>query len=415
MKDGRKLKRKHRQAHRQRRVVWQAFCVALVLMLLGLAAYILRWYLDLGRIRTESERYASLYVRSGTPHPTETDALPSDRSTRSATDTDTTPRPSGPSPVPAAGTGTGAHASRSASPVPSSPASADETSRTPAPTALPITSVPASPVASEAPRAEASASATVSRAPSPVSGKPALEDMPVVQDAPIPTPDDNTLVIALPTAPPVQDSFTALLDANPETVAFLEIENMLSLPVVQRENDNEYYLDHNYENLPAQEGTLFLDGMNRLVPEDDCLIVYGHNMKNHTMFGRLSAYADIDHLRRHPVVRFDTLYEDRSYAVFAAFSASMLPGNARYFDVRQFIFDETEFDKFVLKLQSRSVYRVPLDVRYGDRLLLLVTCDYSNREGRFILALRQLREDERDADIWAAAMQATTVERTRQK
>ena len=69
-------------------------------------------------------------------------------------------------------------------------------------------------------------------------------------------------------------------------------------------------------------------------------------------------------------------------------------GNSRYFDVRQFVFDETEFDKFVLKLQSRSALRIPVDVRYGDRLLLLVTCDYTKDDGRFILALRQLRADE---------------------
>ena len=62
--------------------------------------------------------------------------------------------------------------------------------------------------------------------------------------------------------------------------------------------------------------------------------------------------------------------------------------------------------KFVLKLQGRSVFGSPIDVRYGDRLLLLVTCDYTNREGRFILALRQLREDENEGNMFAEALQA---------
>ena len=230
--------------------------------------------------------------------------------------------------------------------------------------------------------------------------------MPVVEDELIPTPDANTQVIALPTPPPVQSSFSQLLETNPETVGFLEIEEMLSLPVVQRENDNDFYLTHGFEGGEAQEGALFMDGLNRLSPEDDCLIVYGHNMKNHTMFGRLSAYGEVSYLRRHSVIHFDTLYENRSYVAFAAFSASMESGNRRYFDVRQFIFDDVEFDKFVLKLQSRSLYNVPVDVRYGDRLLLLVTCDYANREGRFILALRQLRPDENETNVWALAMQA---------
>ena len=164
--------------------------------------------------------------------------------------------------------------------------------------------------------------------------------MPVPVDEPIPTPDGDTLVIALPTAPPIQLSFSRLLAENPDTVGFLEIGEMLSLPVVQRPNDNEYYLDHSFEGAKALEGTLFLDGMNRLAPEDDCLIVYGHNMKNRTMFGRLSAYGDVSHLRQHPVVHFDTIYENRSYVAFAAFSASMKPGDVHYFDVRNFVFDE---------------------------------------------------------------------------
>ena len=253
------------------------------------------------------------------------------------------------------------------------------------------------------PTAEPTAVPTPIPSPTPVFGA----DMPVVEDVLIPTPGADTQVYALPTAPPVQPGFGQLLALNPETVGFLEIDDMLALPVVQRENDNEYYLTHGFEGGESREGTLFLDGLNRLVPEDDCLIVYGHNMKNETMFGRLDAYEDVNYLRQHSVVHFDTLYENRSYVAFAAFTASMEPGNRRYFDVRKFIFDDVEFDKFVLKLQSRSLCKVPVDVRYGDRLLLLVTCDYTNTEGRFILALRQIRPDETEADMWSRAMQAT--------
>ena len=338
------MKQGHRDGQKRRRkprnIVATAFCVALAAMLLGLGLYVAQWYLNLGRIRAEGERYARMYGgREATPAPT---SIPPTA----------TPRPTG--------------------------------------------TVPPTPLPTEA--------STPSPTPVPAVGPDA--DMPVAVDEPIPTPDGDTLVIALPTPPPVQDSFAALLAANPDTVGFLEIEGMLSLPVVQRPNDNEHYLDHSFEGAEAPEGTLFLDGMNRLVPEDDCLIVYGHNMKNHTMFGRLSAYGDINHLRQHPVVHFDTIYDNRSYVAFAAFTASMTPGDAHYFDVRNFIFDPDAFDKFVLKLRGRSVFRSPIDVRYGDRLLLLVTCDYTNREGRFILALRQLRGDESEGNMFAEALKS---------
>lgn len=383
------MKKGHRSGRRggkPRSVVLTAFCVALVAIALGMGVYVAQWYLNLGRIRAEGERYAQLYsggdiAPAPTPEAVVDDGAPTPTARPTAQPTPT------PTPVP------------TPTPTPTP---------TTAPTVPPAVGPDADmPVVVDEPIVRETAAppeAAPSPAAPPVAGPDA--DMPVAVDEPIPTPDGDTLVIALPTVPPVQESFGALLALNPETVGFLEIEGMLSLPVVQRQNDNEYYLDHSFEGAKAQEGALFLDGMNRLVPEDDCLIVYGHNMKNKTMFGRLSAYGDVNHLRQYPVVRFDTIYENRSYVAFAAFSASMKPGDGHYFDVRHFIFDEAEFDKFVLKLQSRSVFTSPIDVRYGDKLLLLVTCDYTNREGRFILALRQLRPDENEGSVWAQALQS---------
>ncbi len=218
---------------------------------------------------------------------------------------------------------------------------------------------------------------------------PTEAPLPAIIDEPIATPDSETIVMALPTPPPVQDSFAELLKTNPETIGFLKIEDMLSLPVVQRKNDNDFYLNHNFEQAEAVEGTLFLDGLNLLVPEDDCLIIYGHNMHNGTMFGTLQRYGEADFLRNHPIVQFDTIYENRAYVPIAAFPASMDPDDADYFDVRRFAFDGLSFEQFVEELKARSVVNTSESAAYGDRLLLLVTCDYANNDGRFILALKQ--------------------------
>lgn len=230
--------------------------------------------------------------------------------------------------------------------------------------------------------------------------------LPSIVDQPIATPDSDTLVLALPTAPPVQSSFDDLLKLNPDTIGFLRINDLISLPVVQRENNNDYYLSHNFEQETADEGTLFLDGMNRLIPEDDCLIIYGHNMHNGTMFGEIDHYNEVDFLKAHPLVHFDTLYENRTYVPIAAFPASMNPENGSYFDVRQIAFDQTSFDLFLMRLKSRSVVQIPADAYYGDRLLLLVTCDYTKDDGRFILALRQLRANETEEEAASMIQQA---------
>ena len=268
----------------------------------------------------------------------------------------------------------------------------EEATRAPQITTTPSPTPTAAPILTLIPEPTVEALVTVEPSPSPL-------NYPEVVDVPLSTANADTLILSLPTPPPVQDSFAELLSHNPDTVAYLEIPDLLSLPVVQRENDNEYYLNHGFDGQEAQEGALFMDGVNRLSPEDDNLIVYGHNMKNGTMFGNLSRFEERDFVRSHPIVRFDTLYENRLYAPFAAFTASMDPDDAHYFEVRRFIFDPEAFELFTLKLQTRSMFRLPVEVVPGDRLLLLVTCDYTNREGRFILALRELRSDETEKVI----------------
>ena len=399
MKQKHRGKAARRRAARRRRRWINAAATALALAIIALSIYVAYWYITRDRILSDGERYQQMYpARSIAPSTVEPASVPTDEPTNRTT---TAPEP------------TAAHIDiPTAAPTPT-----DEPTNRPTtapahidvPTVAPTPAVTALAEIAETPTAVPADAAPPIEMPSfavPGAG-PVNAQMPVIVDAPIPTPDGDTLVYALPTPPPVQESFSELLAHNPDTVGYLDLDGVLSLPVVQRENDNEYYLNHTFDGAEALEGTLFLDGLNRLSPEDDCLIVYGHNMKNKTMFGKLSQYADVTYMRQHPVIHFDTLYENRSYVVFAAFSASMEPGSRSYFDVRKFIFDETEFEKFTLKLRGRSLYSVPVDVNYGDRLLLLVTCDYSNREGRFILALRQLRPDETEANLWMQATQAT--------
>ena len=389
---------------RQKRAALTAFCVALALIMLGLSAYVGWWYVNRGRVRNDARRYADLYEGRDNVLTVTVTAIPTAEPTPVVTE-EPTPVPTA-EPTPVITAEPTPVITKEPTPVPTAESTPVITAEpTPVITAEPTPVITAEPT--PVPTAEPTPLPTAEPTPSPAPTVAFGADMPVVEDVLIPTPDANTQVYALPTAPPAQPGFAKLLALNPETVAFLQIDGMLALPVAQKENDNEFYLSHSFEGAEAREGALFMDGLNRLVPEDDCLLVYGHNMKDNTMFGRLDSYEDVDYLRQHSVIHFDTLYENRAYVVFAAFTASMEPGNRRYFDVRQFIFDEAEFDKFVLKLQSRSRFRIPVDVRYGDKLLLLVTCDYTNTEGRFILALRQVRSDETEASAWAAAMGAT--------
>ncbi len=270
---------------------------------------------------------------------------------------------------------------------------------TPVPTATFLTTEAPTPAAT--PLATEAPTTTPLAAETPVPTATPLEYEIAVDATLVPraTPDADTLVYALETPPPIQQYFNALLEMNSETVGFLNIDELLALPVVQRKNDNDYYLNHSFEREESSAGTLFLDGSNLLVPKDQNLIIYGHNMKNGTMFHALIGYDELSFLRKYPLVHFDTIYESNVYAPFAVFSAGVEPDSQGYLNFRRFIFDEDEFDDFILDLRGLSKFSVPLDVRYGDELLLLVTCEYTRENGRFVIALRAQREGETEDEL----------------
>lgn len=343
--------------------------------------YTVFWMQNRARIEREGERYSMMYAPAREESGGEGEGMPAS---------------SGETPAPDAAMQTDEAAALSAAP--DAGASTAAPSETTAPDVGDSTAAPSETAAPDV----GASTATLSDAAA--SGGGVSE--PVVSDVLLPTPDSGTLVLALETPPPVQESFSELLGYNADTLGFLQIGDIVSLPVVQRVNDNEYYLTHTFSGAESAEGALFLDGMNLLVPEDDCLIVYGHNMQNGTMFGDLKLYRELYFLRGCPPVAFDTIYENRLYAPFAVFIASMEAGDASYFDVRQFVFDESDFNAFVSSLRARSEYDVPIDVRYGDSLLLLVTCDNAEADGRLIVAFRALREDETSESVAELLAQA---------
>ena len=276
----------------------QLFCLACALIILGCVAYVAGYFAEQGRVRREGEVYRAMY----SPAPLETQA-----------------------PVATA---------------------------TATPTAIPTATSTVVPTAASSPTPVATPTATGSPTPAPT---PTPEAQ--VVDEPLPTPNENTIVLSLPTEPPPQESFAELLRYNPDTVGYLSIGEIVDLPVVQRENDNEYYLTHAYSGEEAREGALFLDGANRL--SDENLIIYGHNMRNGTMFGELSSFGEREFLLKNAVVRFDTLYENALYVPFAMFEASMDENDGHYFDVRQIVFDETSFELFVLKCAAARYSTCP--------------------------------------------------------
>lgn len=122
---------------------------------------------------------------------------------------------------------------------------------------------------------------------------------------------------------PPQVDFDALKNTNPDAIAWLWIaDSNISYPVLRGE-DNQRYLSTAYNGTHSVAGSIFMDYRNEVDFSDRNTIIYGHNMKDHSMFGDLKKYRDQAYAEKHQTVYLLTATETRRYRVFAVYDVTV--------------------------------------------------------------------------------------------
>lgn len=183
--------------------------------------------------------------------------------------------------------------------------------------------------------------------------------------------------------PVVRSKFHGLLALNTDTAGWIEIKDTnISYPVVQGK-DNDYYLTHDFKGGRSRTGSIFMDFRNQIgEAQDKNIVLYGHRMKDGTMFAGLRAYLERDFFDEHRVFRFETLYEEYEVEVFAVYRTT-----TSFNYIRTSFANDREFLNFVDEINERSIYKMDADVGANDVILTLSTCDYllDPEEGRLVL------------------------------
>ena len=208
--------------------------------------------------------------------------------------------------------------------------------------------------------------------------------------------------------PEVVEAFQELYQRNNDLAGWLKVAEQVDLPIAQHEG-NDYYMIHNFDGQEDEAGALFLDERNRLSPRDQHLLIYGHNMKDGAMFGRLAQFRELDYLKANPTFTFQSVYdaEPTTYVVVAVLDASMDVGNQDYLKIRVPNFDDEQaLLDFIQSLKDFSYFDIPVEVSEQDHLISLVTCSYLQDNGRLLVVGRALREGE-TAEQAAAQVQAS--------
>mgnify|MGYP003184388804 CR=1 FL=1 len=165
----------------------------------------------------------------------------------------------------------------------------------------------------------------------------------------------ETETSAEPTEQPTAGhNIQALIAENADCIGWLSIDGTnISYPVMHTPSDSQKYLRRNFYGKYSQSGVPFLDGRCNL--QSTNLIIYGHNMKNGTMFADLKKYVDRDFLNAHRTVKFETM------------------DGIRYFTVTK-----------VLKTNTSDAWYDRIAAEDG-RHLILSTCYGSGKDGRLLI------------------------------
>lgn len=192
--------------------------------------------------------------------------------------------------------------------------------------------------------------------------------------------------------PDILEEYVGPYNLNQKLVGWIKIEGTkVDYPVLQTVN-NEYYLNHNFDQEEDRNGSIFLDSDCKIWPRSQNLILYGHNMKSGKMFGTLKSYKDESFYNKHKEIQFDSLYEKGTYEIMYVFSEVVHEETEVAFKYYQFISanSEVEFDSYMNDMAKMSLYDTGVTASYGDALITLSTCDYSQGAERFVIVAKEV-------------------------
>jgi sortase B len=183
-----------------------------------------------------------------------------------------------------------------------------------------------------------------------------------------------------------------LLSINGDYVSWIKINGTkVDYPVVQGK-DNDFYLTHNFFKQTDFVGTIFMDYRNSRGKFDKQIILYGHNMKDGSMFGYLKKYLEDEFYQSHRYISFDfqgSTYKGVIFSIYRTHNTSLLETNFQ---------TEQDFINYVNSIKGKSVIFIPTEVWKNDTILTLSTCSKDSTERIIVHAKLMDRREQINED-----------------
>lgn len=170
--------------------------------------------------------------------------------------------------------------------------------------------------------------------------------------------------------------FNKLKEQNNETIAWIKVNNTnVEYPVVKATN-NSFYLNHSFDKSKNSAGWIFADYKNKFDNTDKNIVIYGHNMRDGSMFGSMLNILDAKWYKNEENTNI-TLYTENEKCIYKVFSIYKIE-NEDYYIKTEFK-NDNEFEEFVKNLKKRSIKDFNVDISKDDNILTLSTCANNNK------------------------------------
>ena len=199
----------------------------------------------------------------------------------------------------------------------------------------------------------------------------------------------------------LQLKYAKLYATNKDFVGYLSAEGVgMDLPIVQGDDD-ETYLKKSFFGKNTKYGCPFVTHINKIPVDkyglDMNTVIFGHHMKDGSVFGVLDEYKSIEGFKAAPVITFNTLYNDYQWKIIGVFLT-----NAYEKDDNGYVFkyyftnlsSEERFSAYLNAVNERTLYYTGVDVLPTDKILTLSTCSYEFTDARFVVVARLVRHGE---------------------
>lgn len=188
------------------------------------------------------------------------------------------------------------------------------------------------------------------------------------------------------------EAYLNLKELNSDYKFWIKIDNInVNYPVVQA-SDNTFYLKKDFYKKDSSSGTIFLDYRNNYKKDFNTLI-YGHNMKNQTIFNNIEKYKTADFFNQNNKIK---IKDDKYQYIYEPFSVYVVNGSSDasiHTNINKSS-DNKEIQKYIQTIKNKSLHESKLEVTHNDRILSLITCSYESADVRTIVHAKLVNIEE---------------------